>query len=132
MDSKIQSHIRYYESMIDSSSNNISFQMWEIGFLFCTIILAIVVTLPETNPLRVFVVTCPFFIQEVLKTRDFKKTFQSKFPNIPVPGGCKDKCCVSVDTTQTRDLRTQKLNSLNLGWRPKRRSDAEPGTNCSI
>ena len=71
--------------------------MWEIGFLFCTIILAIVVTLPETNPLRVFVVTCPFFIQEVLKTRDFKKTFQSKFPNIPVPGGCKDKCCVSAD-----------------------------------
>ena len=106
--------------------------MWEIGFLFCTIILAIVVTLPETNPLRVFVVTCPFFIQEVLKTRDIKKTFQSKFPNIPMPGGCKDKCCVSADSTQTEDPRTEQFISLYLGWSPKRRSDAESRTNCSI
>ena len=81
---------------INSCDVIFSIQMWEIGFLFCTIILAIVVTLPETNPLRVFVVTCPFFIKEVLKTRDFKKTFQSKFPNIPI-GGCKDKCCVSLN-----------------------------------
>ena len=64
--------------------------MFEYVFLFVMIILTIILTLPAQNPIRMFVVACPFVIQKAVKEKDLgliKKTLKTKI-------GCKDKCCV--------------------------------------
>ena len=49
--------------------------MWEVLFLFTAIILAILLTLSEKNPLRRAVVTFPFFVQTVFKQASFNLNF---------------------------------------------------------
>jgi len=107
--------------------------MWEILFLFAAVILAIVLTLPEVNPLRKAVITFPFFIQTALKQKSLKKAMAVHLPAMGKMGGgcksgaCAEKCGKKPSAEQIRLFQEQmaQMKDKQRQSQAKKQNDAE-------